>query len=622
MKKVFYVSGICLGVILLSGFALWQFVNSSWLGNFMAEKAFRLTGARLEFRENPKITLFPASLRIRDVAWQSPDTNPQLTFSARELRVSFDLLSIFQEQMRIREIFLNEPWLTIKEDAQKSENSSAKGSHAKSKGHVSEKFSVQLDRLMLMQGGLLYKSPDHALWLNQLNLSAENIGPRLETDLKCDFQCGYGEKPVEEASSYLAGNMAVRTKVRYYAPSLTFRQTALTFTATRNDVAIDLSPVWLDGEGAYNFEDHSLRLTSSLLKTRIFQFMLKGEYISREKGFSGHASLDFPQTPPETDTSPDIKQKIYNIILASPVSYDGKVVSFPDIAISSGDSKGSGKLAIELPRKNAKMKISGTLAFGNLELLQGRERAKKVQKAPGTQNTDKGEEKFSWPDMDLSMSAKTLKYARLAAENISVQLLGDAGVYDLKNLKFAWANGTAEGSGKLHVADRLVRLKTSGKKINIGQALWETGLAGFSGGVADYEADLASSGFTLQSIRQSLTGNFNFKSRNVKIALLEEMAKFVSRFSSETALIPKGIDNFSVQATADMGKISLESINLSSEKLKAKAKGQIDLWNDSVSAELDLDIFGMQLPVDIDGTLSGLSWRIEPAWLKRFWQEL
>lgn len=535
-------------------------------------------------------------------------------FTAREARIALFPLELLHDQLHIREIYLDEPTLEIKviaasEDAQRKIGRDNTASSA-------DKFSLVLDRLMLREGKFIFKKGNQILYLSQLNASADHIGSRQETDLKCDFLGSFGNLLADKLSPVIAGNMAIRTKIRYYAPNLTFRKTAITVTATENPTAIWLSPLTAEMEGVLNTDTLSLRLTTSTFKSSVCALNLDGEYNGLDKSFRGLGSLSFFQEDPARDE--DFHK--YDLVLASPVNMEKYKISFPDIAISSGSSRGSGQLELRLAQNDENMKLEGNLAFGALSIPVKKEKGRTKSKPQPTH--DDAKKKMLWPEVNISISAHELYYDRFSFSKINFQFLGSGGVYDLRDLIFDWANGTASGKGHINFTEKLVQLKTDGKNIEIGKALGELGISGFQGGQADYDANLAAIGFNMQNIKESLTGDFNFKSRNVKISLLEEIGGFVSRFNIKGLLIPKAIDNFNLNAHAENGKINLDASANATDRLKATLKGDVLLATDAVSAQINLDILGMALPVGIDGTLSDISWRIEPAWLKGLFKSL
>lgn len=619
MKKALLISLSLIGGISILLFGLWAFLNSSFLGDKLAEKTYELTGSRLEFKNKPKISFFPLSLSVRDISWQSREKEPVYKFSAAFLRININFWSLLNEQVHIKEIFIAEANLQI--DTQKtSPKKSIQKKEIRYSKSLWEKWPFMLDRLVLQNATFNYSDPNQNILLSQMNLSAGHFGLRQETDLKCDFL--FSQTFLEEAKkpSEIAGNAAIRTKLRYYAPNLTFRQTALTFTATKNPFLGWLSPISLESEGAYNLEEDALRLSSFQLKSTPCQIMLKGDYSASEQSFLGNISLDFNLARQGGHIEQDSELANYDIVLASPVQIRAGHILLPDIAITSGNSKGSGKLECRLPAKAEEtLTLFGNLAFGKINIPIRLKTGLTNSNPDGQVEYKKVSGKIVWPDLNLAFSANELEYDRFSSTNLGFQLKGQNGIYDLENLHFNWASGESAGSGCLNLQDKLLILHTSGKKVDLGRALWEMGLDGFEGGIANYESHLALSGLDLPSIKRSLTGELSFEAQNVKIAILEDITHFLSRFSSQASRLPNGLDLFSLKAKALNGNITMDPILLRSKGISASAKGEINLVKDKINAQLDLKAFGINFPISVNGNMSHLSWRIEPTWLKKLW---
>lgn len=620
MKKILTILACTAMVLTLLLFGSWFYLNSSFFADLLAQKCQDLSGSSLKFKKNPKITLFPATLSMEDIIWQSDKKDLEINFSARFLRISISLSSLLNDQVYIPEIFASNASLEIKNKNQNSPPPTQDQAEDKKNNSQIEKFPLLLNRIVLQNSSFSYTGLDQALSLSRINLSAEHFGPRQETDVKCDFFISWGSSESEESNKDLAGNVAIRTKLRYYAPNLTFRQTALTYTSTSGQFLTSLSPIAMEAEGSLNLNDLSIHLGNSLLKTLNCQLSLKGDYRSLENTFNAYISLDYNPMPTHPKLEAAKLPSNYNVVMAGPVLYKDNIIDFPDIAISSGASKGSGKIKYIFASPGQAPKLQGKLDSCILNLYKKKKDEKiptKTQVVRKKKNSNQG---FSWPDIDIAFSAPAINYDKFSCQDIQFQLQGSSGKYDLKNLNFLWASGRAQGSAQINVPHQILMLKTTGTDINIGKALWELGIDGFQNGMASFEANLAFSGFEGLSMKKSLAGNFSFNAQHVKVSLLEEMSKFLTRFSPKTALLPDGIDDFTVKAHAENGKINLDPLLFESKALKAVAHGKIDLLTDRLDAQLSLNVFGMNLPIAIDGKLSKLSWHIEPTWFKRFFE--
>lgn len=604
MKKILIITAGAAAAAAILLCSAWLFLNSSFTGGLLERLCFEYTGSALKFSGNPEIKFFPASLTIRDVSWQSPGKEPFLKFSARFLRISPDLFSLARNQIHIKEIFANEASLEINESAPsppwpKDDPSSQAASPS----------TFAVDRLVSRNSGFSYYYADQAARLSQMNLSAERLAPRQEMDLQCDF---FTDSRI--AGEIIAGNMAIRTKLRYYSPNLTFRQAALTFTATENPALTALSPINLDAEGALNINDWSFRVNSSQIKTSMAQLMLNGGYDASKELFDGYLSLDFNLAAQDAEEADRLK---YHLVFASPLQYKNRILSFPDIAASSGSSKGSGSLQCVFPSGNKAAAVTGRLALGVLSLPA--EKGRGSASGPAWKKETGGA--VSWPSLNLSLSAQAINCGRASLKDVSLKAEGGGGGYRLDSLRFGWASGKASGSGSISMRDKLIKISADGNNVDIGKALWELGVDGFHGGSAAFSADLSAAGFDWPSIKKSLNGSLSFDARNTRVSILEEITKFMSRFIPKAGGLAESIDMFSIKARADGGKLFIDPMLIKSQSLEAAAKGEINLEKDSLSAQLSLKAFGMSLPIALYGPLSKLSWRVEPAWLEKIWRE-
>ena len=615
MKKAILIAACAIFLASALLWGAWRWLNGPFLAKLLAGKSQALTGSPILLKGDPKLDFFPASITLSGVSWRSPGSDPACEFSANRLRADFEPLSLFDDQIHITRLAAISPRLKLNLAAGRQlphfgeEKPAGKG-----QGGSAEKMPILLDRLLIQNGEVSFEDDDLALRLGQLNLAADGFGPRRETDLKCDFSISAG-KPGEAAD--LAGNLALRAKPRLYQGNLTFRQASLSFTATEGKALMALSPIALELEGSFNLEEQALRLTGARASAGSARLLLAGDYLARERSFDGHASLTLGAPEEAEADAPEAPGSGYGVAFAGPARLRGESLSFPDLAISSGGSKGSGKLDCRLPGNGRPARIAGELAFGRLILpiVEGKGKGRAAPDGGGA----RAKGKAPWPELDLAFSASALEIGGFKSRDASFQLSGSEGRYALDGLRFIWAGGQAGGSGKVDLNDKLVMLKTKGEKLNLGEALLELGVKGFEGGLASYDAALAATGFDLRSIKSSLAGDFSFEARDVKIRVLEDMSRFLSRFSPGQRLVPKGLNLFSVSARGANGLLEIGPVFIKSDAYSAQASGKLSLPKDSVDAQVDLKAFGMSLPVQISGALSDLSWRIEPEWLKKLW---
>lgn len=213
---------LALAAMLIAAFLGIHFFGGAYLG----KKVSSLGGSSLELGAQPQFSLFPPRLSFADISWRGSLNGLAASFSAAGAEVRPDLLAFIFGKGGLAEVVLDHPILTI---AQTPEA-----------GKTSQPGAIRLpvlERLVVRDGRLRLPG----LELGNLRLTATNLNPRQEADVQCDFMLAAGATQI--------GAVALKSKLHYYAPSLTFRSGFASFTAE----GLDLSPVQAQFSGSITF---------------------------------------------------------------------------------------------------------------------------------------------------------------------------------------------------------------------------------------------------------------------------------------------------------------------------------------------------------------------------------
>lgn len=606
MKKIVIISII----ILSAGFSFlaWLFTNGEYIGAKVSDAIAKATGDAPQFQKNPEISLFPPTLNFKNVSWQSSANSPEIRLAVQKASVKVALSSLFSGQMAIREINLDNPVLEISDhgdssrDRQKSRQIS---------GNERGELHFEIDRLLIQNGKFVYKDASIKYDFTEMNVSADNLGPKLEADIKCDFLLDAARVSGNEKGSRLfSGNLAISAKMRYYLPNLTLRQASATFTPTQGVLPLWLSPLGLEFEGAINLDNRDLRVNNASFSFPSGQMALKGAGNLDNKTFMGHATL-------ELDTGKLCgftfnTQKNRELVADGALSFNKDRAGLQNLAVQTGDSQGSGNLEFKLPNGKNPVLVSGQLTLGQLDLLKTCIHSGQGRQVTGSQ-AGIAVPMDSYPEVNIKISAQGIKYGKFHVGNIHFGVNGENGIYAVRQLDMDWAGGRIEASMSCALPDGQIIISAQGENIDPANAIGQFGLGGFSGGRGKFRADLAASGPDMDSVKKTMGGSIYCEAANVRIEALTEMSKLLPTLGKN--YIPEGVELFSANAAVKKGIMDIKPITLKSRGLDAAGNAVFNLPADYLDGNIRLKTMGLDLPLVFRGSPEKLSWSINRDYL-------
>ena len=213
---------LALAAMLTAAFLGIHFFGGAYLG----KKVSSLAGPSLELGVEPQFSLLPPRLSFADISWRGSLNGRAARFSAAGAEVKPDLLALLFGKASLAEVVLDRPILTLAQTPATTKT-----------GQPGAIRLPALERLVVRDGRLRLPG----LELGNLRLTATNLNPRQEADVQCDF--------ILAAGATQLGALALKSKLRYYAPSLTLRSGFASFTAE----GLDLSPVQAQFSGSITF---------------------------------------------------------------------------------------------------------------------------------------------------------------------------------------------------------------------------------------------------------------------------------------------------------------------------------------------------------------------------------
>lgn len=613
MKKFVIISII----ILLAGFSflVWFFLNGEYIGEKTSAAIYKATGSAPHFQEKPEITLFPPTLNLKNVSWQSGGDDHEIRLAVKKASVKVAFLSLFSGQMAIREINLDNPVLEISNygnsspDLQKSRQIADK---ERGERHL------EIDRILIHNGKFVYRDDATKYAFTEINVSADNLGPKKEADIKCDFLLDASRISGKEKNSRLfSGNLAISAKMRYYLPNLTFRLASVTFTPTQGVLPLWLSPLGLEFEGAINSDSRDLRINNASLSFPSGQMAMKGEGNLNNKTFNGHATLELDTGKLCGFTFSTTKNR--ELVADGTLNFNKDKAGLQNLVVKTGDSQGSGYLEFKLPNENKSLLVSGHLALGQLDLLETQYHAGQGRKDTGTQ-TNISVPMGSHPEINMKISAQRIKYGKFQAENIHFGLNGENGNYAIRQMEMDWAGGHIEIGMNFAMPNKQLVFSAQGKNIDPANAFGQFGMSGLSGGKGKFKADLTACGSDRDSIKKSLGGNISCEASNVQIEALTEMSRLLPTLGKNH--IPEGVEHFSANATAKNGILDIRPIILKSRGLDASGNAVFNLPVNYLDGSIRLKTLGLDLPLVFRGNPEKLSWTINRDYLFDLMKEI
>lgn len=279
-------------------------MDTGFIVRRIAAATEKATGAPLELRETPQLSLLPPGVRFGAARWSGEIDGNAVTASLQGGMARLELEPLLSGTVVISELRLDRPEADIRLAAPRAGDSrtppaKTPGENApKARKAPDDALPFELARLTVSQGGLHLADENRDIRISGFNLSLENLRRREEAGIQGDMvlllrgqgpTAGVGDGG--EAAPLLEGNLAFKGDLRYYAPNLTFRQVSVAFTPLRGMVPRELAPLHLTCEGALDLAALRLSLAGARLTAPQGRLELKGEGSLAPAGFAGEVEF-------------------------------------------------------------------------------------------------------------------------------------------------------------------------------------------------------------------------------------------------------------------------------------------------------------------------------------------
>ncbi|WP_165078740.1 MULTISPECIES: AsmA-like C-terminal region-containing protein [unclassified Desulfovibrio] len=309
MKRVL----LCiLGVLVLGvvGAAFYvTHMDAGFIVRRIAEATEKATGAPLELKETPHISLLPPGLRFGAARWSGVLDGNAVAVSLAGGMARLELEPLLSGALVVSELRLDRPEADIRlaaaaaGDAESGPAQAPGASDTRGRKAPDDALPFELGRLTVSQGALHLEDGARDIRVSGFNLALENLRRREEAGIQGDMvlllrerarEAGArqsGEEAGEQATPLLEGNLAFKGELRYYAPNLTFRQVSVAFTPLRGMVPRELAPLQLTCEGALDLAALRLGLAEARLTAPQGRLELKGEGWLAPPAFKGDVTF-------------------------------------------------------------------------------------------------------------------------------------------------------------------------------------------------------------------------------------------------------------------------------------------------------------------------------------------
>ncbi|MDE5878945.1 MAG: AsmA-like C-terminal region-containing protein, partial [Desulfovibrio sp.] len=438
-----------------------------------------------------------------------------------------------------------------------------------------------------------------------------------------------GAKAAEQAAPLLAGNLAFKGALRYYAPNLTFRQVSLAFTPLAGLVPRELAPLQLTGEGALDLASLGLRLAEARLATPQARLTLTGEGKLAPPAFAGEfeltgslrklAALAGLHLAAGADES---------VALSSRLDLSGASLRLQGLKGTLGGTSLGGELALTLPTDSAAAPtLAGSLRLGAIDLgawLDGAETppttappgaprkpdapapAANTQKTPGTKAAN------SLPGIDLGLNVAALRHGGLGVAGVTARITGKAGRYMLGDLSGRLVSGGAlAGSLGVDVGSSAYTLTARGTGVDIAGLCAAMGNAGVASGVAAFDARLRAQGAGSAALLASLGGEGELEARDIGAPALSEGARVLKGLAPGLTL-PERIERLRAPFSVRGGVVTARPVTATAAGMAARGEARLDLVRETVDGRATLSALGLDIPLDFKGPFDAVKVSVDP----------
>lgn len=630
-------------------------IDADFIVRRIADATQSATGAPLRLDAPPRISLLPPGIRFGGARWSGSLDGTDISVSLQGGMAQLELAPLFSGNLVLSELRLDHPEAKIRlaaprPDAGAAANAAAPGGKPRAerpdlvRAAPDDALPLELQRLTVTQGALSLNDGQRETRVSGFNLSLGNLRRREEVDIQGDLVLEildlHGAPPARKttkdeparanAAPLLAGNLAFKAALRYYAPNLTFRQTSLAFTPLKGALPRELAPVQLACEGALDLGSLRLRLAQARLSTPQARLTLNGQGAFAPPAFAGEAQLDgSPRrlaalagaSLPEGDADTlDIRCR---------VEYSGGTLRLADLSGQAAGVRLGGDLALGLPDgENAVLSVAGALNLGTLALdallpkgdaapsaRQGAPAAAVQRQAPrsGAPTAAPAKDAAGLPALDLRLAIAGLRHGGFGLKDIATRITGKAGRYALKDFSARLVGGgQLRGTLAADMPARAYTLAAEGAGVDLGALCAAAGKAGVAGGSAAFTVRLRTAGADSRAMLAALDGEGVLEARNVTSPALREAAQTLRKLPVGNLAVPERIDTARAPFTARKGEITARPVTVAASGLSARGDLRVSLPREYLEGSATVTAMGLNIPLTFKGPLSDVGVSVDP----------
>ncbi len=615
------------GSVILLGLALGlltRFIDSESLLEKIASVTEAASGAPLRLAVPPKLSFFPPGVKFAKASWEGELGAYKVSLSLASGRADLDLKALLGGTLRIGELVLEKPLLSVGRQAAKANQDGAKAqsprpSAAAPDAAPSDKLPLELDRLLIQDARLNLSLEGENIALDGLKLSMENLRRREEASLQCDF----GLALTQDKKELLSGNMAIKAKLRYYAPNLTLRQASITFNPLSGPVPAYAAPLYASLEGAANLADLSLKLAFLRLLSPLGRLDFSGSLALRpELGLVGQLELESSRLKLAPILGP-MQPKDQILSLKTEISATAQKLKLGKLALEIGQGKGQGDLAMALGPKPS---LSGQLDFSSLDLEPwlapkdgpAQDPAPKARSAQASAAKSAAKEENvlaakAW-DLNLALKFAALRIAKLRFENLEAKISGKNGDLRLDPLRFGLAGGQVQAVITARLASYAWTLAASANNLGIASLLASLGKPGEAGGELAFSLNLRALGQEKKEIFASLNGTGLIDLSDLSLAALKALNDKVPSFG-RGPLLPEKFTLVRMPFESQKGEIRSRKLSAQATGLTASGNLHLSLPREYLEGAVNVRTLGLDVPLLFEGPLAQISLKLDPKFI-------
>lgn len=347
MKRILVWLSILGGAILGTAFLSACWLENSYLPRQIA--GISVLGQPARFEKAPAIAWFPPVLTLGACEWEGRAFGMKAAFSARNISIAPNVLSFFRSQPQLKEIVLDKPSLRLEKNVSAVTETSA---------GAGQSWNIGIARIVVREGSVSYADAGCELKMEGLRFTGENILPKQEMSMQCD--CGLRLSDANGVS--LAGNFALKTLARYYAPNMTLRDGSATFTATGPEALKIFSPCHARFDGAINLQTLQGRVASASIDSPWCRADLEGETDSGMLAGKGRLELDMAR----------LSLRGGNLVVESYFSVDSEQLALRGADLSWGGLQAGADADVKFASAGKLLSANGQWADGSFSVaLEG-----------------------------------------------------------------------------------------------------------------------------------------------------------------------------------------------------------------------------------------------------------